>query len=345
MATHLHHTAVVADTHNDLLSLVVRRPITEWADYFRDHWLPQLRVGGVNIQVLPVYVDDAFQPELALREGLRMIEAAHRLAEGNLDAVRLCHDGAELQSALEAGRIALVLALEGCAQIGTDIELLTTMFRLGVRVASFTHFGRTALADGSGEDAAGSRLTRAGVAALADMQHRGMLLDVSHLGMRGVDHVLEMTRRPVMATHSSARALREHHRNLADEHLRGIAETGGVVCVNFCSGFLDEAPASIDRLLDHILHVAEIAGIDHVGLGPDFVDEVLREIFPGRDSLMIEGIDALACIPGLAGPAGLPRVTDALLERGVAEQEVRAIVGGNVQRLFAAELGREITRR
>jgi membrane dipeptidase len=340
MPTDLHRDAVVADTHNDLLCLVVRRPRDQWASYFREHWLPQLVDGGVDIQVLPVYLDDRFLPELALRETLRMIEAAHRVAEGNPDVVALCRDGDDVRRAVDSGRIALVLALEGCPQIGTDVELLQTLFRLGVRIASFTHFGRTALADGSGEDAAGSRLTTAGIAALTEMAGYGMLFDVSHLGRAGVEHVLELTRRPVIATHSSARALRDHHRNLSDDHLRGVAATGGVVCVNFCADFLDEREHTLDRLVDHVLHVAEVAGIEHVGLGPDFVDEVLRELFPGADTVEMGGIDALACVPGLESPRGLPLVTAALLERGLAADDVRRIVGGNVARLFEAELGR-----
>ena len=105
----------------------------------------------------------------------------------------------------ESGRIALVLALEGCPAIDVDVELFETMYRLGVRIASFTHFGRTALADGSGEDGTGGRLTRAGVAAFAEMERLGMLFDVSHLGAASVEHVLELATRPVIATHSSAR--------------------------------------------------------------------------------------------------------------------------------------------
>lgn len=340
MTADLHRDAVVADTHNDLLTLVVRRSPDQWATYFRETWLPQLRAGGVDVQVLPVWIDDALLPELALRHTLRMIEAAHRITEGNEDSTVLCLDGAEVRRALDEGRIALVLALEGCPQIGTDIALLRTLHRLGVRIASFTHFGRSALADGSGEDAAGSRLTTAGVEALEQMQDYGMMLDVSHLGARGVDHVLGIARRPVIATHSCARALRDHHRNLTDDHLRGVAATGGVVCVNFCAGFLDERRHTLSRLVDHITHVAEVAGIEHVGLGPDFIVEVLRELHPGEDSLVLGGIDGMACVPGLEGPAGLPLVTEALLGRGLTDDEVRGILGGNVLRLFDAELGR-----
>jgi membrane dipeptidase len=94
-----------------------------------------------------------------------------------------------------------------------------------------------------------------------------------------------------------------------------------------------------------VVHVAEVAGIEHVGLGPDFVDEVLRELFPGNDTLVMGGIDALACVPGLEGPRGLPLVTAALTARGLSAEDVGRIVGGNVARLFDAELGLGMRQR
>jgi hypothetical protein len=163
----LHADAVVVDTHDDLLMLVSRRPKAEQAAYFRTDWLPELRAGGVDVQVLPVFVDDEFRPEGALRQTLRMLEAGWTLAEGNPDDVAVCLTGQQVDDAVAAGRIALVLALEGCEAVGRDVELLATLHRVGVRIASLTHFGRTLLADGSGEDPAGSRLTRAGVEAVA----------------------------------------------------------------------------------------------------------------------------------------------------------------------------------
>ncbi|MGI5158165.1 dipeptidase [Microbispora sp. CA-102843] len=339
----LHHRAVVADTHNDLLMAVAERPPARWAEFFRERWLPQLRDGGVDLQVLPVFIDDRYRPEGALRQTLRMIECAHTLAEGNADAVRLCLDGAQVDRALDDGVIALVLALESMPGLDSSVELLPTLHRLGVRVASIAHWGRTPLADGSGEDATGGRLTHAGVAAVGEMERLGMIFDVSHLGARGVEHVLELAARPVMATHSSARALRDHHRNLTDEQIRGVAATGGVVCVNFFPVFLAEDPAdhTVDRLVDHIEHVAEVAGIDHVGLGPDFVREVLHDVTPPCcEDFGFDGIDPGAALPGLDGPRGLPLVTEALLRRGLPGDEILKILGGNVRRLFRTELGR-----
>lgn len=337
----LHHDAVVVDTHDDLLMLTSRRPRSQQAAYFRESWLPQLRAGGVDVQVLPVFVDDAFRPEGALRQTLRMLESGWTIAEGNPDEVAVCLSGADVDAAVASGRIALVLALEGLEAVGSDVELLSTLFRVGVRVASLTHFGRTALADGSGEDAAGSRLTRAGVEAVALMEELGLLVDVSHLGARGVDHVLEVARRPVVATHSSAYELRGHHRNLTDARLKGIASDGGVVNVNLFAGFLDTDPArfTVARAVDHLEHVADVAGVDAVGLGPDFLQQVFDELHPGVDSLVVEGVDAKWVVPGLEGPAGLPLVTQELVRRGWADDDVRALLGGNDLRLFRTALG------
>src|SRR5205807_3955031 len=126
----LHADATVVDTHNDLLMLVSHRPPDQQAAYFRDRWLPQLRDGGVDVQVLPVFIDDDFRPEGALRQTLRMLEAGHRIAEGNADEVALCTTGSEIDAALATGRIALILALEGCEAVGTDITLMSTLARL-----------------------------------------------------------------------------------------------------------------------------------------------------------------------------------------------------------------------
>ncbi|MDA0634960.1 membrane dipeptidase [Nonomuraea sp. MCN248] len=340
MTSSLHRRTVVADTHNDLLMAVSARPPERWAAFFRERWLPQLQEGGVRLQVLPVFIDDPYRPEGALRRTLRMIECAHVIAEANADRVRLCTDAAGIDAALDDGLIALVLALESMPGLDASVELIPTMHRLGVRIASIAHWGRTPLADGSGEDATGSGLTSHGVAALREMERLGIVFDISHLGASGVAHVLELATRPVMATHSSARALLDHHRNLTDDQLRAVAATGGVVCVNFFAGFLTERPSEVtlDHLLDHIEHLVAVAGIDHVGLGPDFVREVLADVTPPCEET-IHGFDPGAAIPGLEGPAGLPMVTEGLLGRGLPEKDVQKIIGANVHRFLTDRLG------
>ncbi|NUR82957.1 MAG: membrane dipeptidase, partial [Nonomuraea sp.] len=135
MTLPLHRRAVVADTHNDLLMAVAARPPRKWASFFRERWLPQLVEGGVGLQILPVFIDDPYRPEGALRQTLRMIECAHVLAEGNPDAVRLCVDAAGIDEAIDGGRIALVLAMESMPGLDESVELISTVHRLGVRVA------------------------------------------------------------------------------------------------------------------------------------------------------------------------------------------------------------------
>ncbi|MFG3102240.1 dipeptidase [Streptomyces sp. NPDC048182] len=337
MSTHLHRRAVVADAHNDLLMAVAARPPERWGGFFRERWLPQLLAGGVGIQVLPVFVDDQYRPEGALRQTLRMIECAYVLAEANAERVALCRTGAEIDAALAGGRIALVLALESAPGVDASVELFSTLYRLGVRIASIAHWGRTPLADGSREDATGSRLTAPGVRAVREMERLGMLFDISHLGASGVEHVLELATRPLIATHSSARALRDHHRNLTDDQIRGVAGTGGVVCVNFVPDFLTDDPAKVsaDRIVDHIEHIADVAGIEHVGLGPDFVREVIADVTPPCCE-NLDDEDPLFDFPGLEGPAGLPLVTEALERRGLPEEDVLRVLGGNVRRLLGA---------
>lgn len=338
-AAALHERSIVVDTHNDLLMLCVRRKPTEQGAYFRNVWLPRLRAGGVNIQVLPVFIDDDFRPEGALRQTLRMLEAGWRIAAENPDAVRICLTGADIDAALADGLIALVLALEGCEAVGTDVALFASLHRLGVRIASFTHFRRTMLADGSAEDGTGGRLTEAGVEAVALCEALGIMLDVSHLGAACTDHLLDLSTRPVIASHSSAFSLRRHHRNLTDARLRTIAATGGVVGINVLATFIDESAHTVARVVDHIEHAASIIGVDHVGLGPDFYKDVAVELHGPAVQSMDGGGTVISYVPGLEGPDGLPLITDELLRRGWPDDDIRQVIGGSFRDLFVRELG------
>ncbi len=325
---------LVADAHNDLLMLV--QHFSADPGYFRRHWLPQLRAGGVGVQVLPVFVDDWAVPELALRQTLRLVEAAHATFDSCPDELALCLEPGDVDAAVGSGRIAVVLALEGCPAIGPDVELLRTLSRLGVRMASLTHFGRNTLADGSAEDGTGGRLTRAGVAAVALMEELGIVVDVSHLSLEGTRHVLEVASAPVVATHSSCRALRQHHRNLPDAELEAIARSGGVVGINLYPPYLAEE-ASIDSVVDHIEHAAKLAGIGHVGLGPDFTKELAETLYSG--SHQVETGDLAWSTPGLEGPADLPKIAEAMARRGFGNEDIAAVMGGSWRRLLNTAIG------
>ncbi|HKC18049.1 MAG TPA: membrane dipeptidase, partial [Candidatus Dormibacteraeota bacterium] len=301
-------------------------------------WIPELRAGGVDVQVTPIYVGNEL-PEAALRSSLFQLQRVLDEVDANADAISICVDGSQIDATLRSGRIAVVLALEGGHQFATDAGLVRTFYRLGVRMISFTHFGRTVLADGSAEDDTGGRLTRTGIAVFGEMERLGIVTDVSHLGANGVDHILELATRPVIASHSNARAVFDVHRNLSDAHIEGIAQSGGVVGVNFLPGIVNPKKPTIDGLLEQLDHLVEIAGIEHVGIGPDFIVDYYRERYPDSVQMIVEGIDARAEIPGLARASDLPRFTAALVDHGYTDDDVRKILGENFLRVFRRVMG------
>jgi membrane dipeptidase len=337
----LHADAIVVDSHNDLPVLLLMRNATlgpQGAEhYWSERWLPDARAGGVNVQVLPIYISP-HEAEASLRNTLLQLEALEREA-ARTPEVALCRTGAEIDAALAADKLALLLALEGTSGIGIDVELFSVFHRLGIRMASFTHWSRAMLADGSADEDAGSRLPASGVRGLAELERLGIIFDVSHLAAPALDHALELATRTLVATHSSARALCDHHRNLSDDHLRAIAATGGVIGINVLPPFIDAASPTLDRVIDHIEHVAEVAGVDHVGLGPDFIKQWVDANYPQYEQfLALDGIDMKGAVPGLAHTTDLPNVTAKLVERNWPEENVRKVLGENWLRVFRENL-------
>jgi membrane dipeptidase len=334
----LHEDAVVLDCHHDLILSVARQAILGERGTFRHRWIPELRAGGVNVQVIPISTEST-TPEISLRQALQHLSAFYREVELNAGEVAACTNGAEIDGALRDGKIAMVLALEGASLLGNEPSLVPIVHRLGVRMISFTHMGRSWLGDGSGENHTGGRLTRAGVQVLAEMERLGILMDVSHLGIASTEHVLELATRPVIASHSSARALWDHHRNLTDDQLRGVARTGGVIGATAIPGFVNADEPTADRMVDHIEHMVEIVGPEHVGLGPDFIVEIYDDMLPAHAVMHVEGLDARARIPDLFSSRHLPLVTEILQRRGFADQQIRGILGLNFLRVFQQVMG------
>ncbi len=340
----LHAEATVVDTHNDLILLVDHFDRRQRPRHFAEFWLPELRAGGVDVQVLPVWVEERFQSEGALRRTLLLIERIHELAAEHASDVALCRTASDIGAAVDAGKIALVIALEGAHGIGQDPRLTETMARVGVRVASLAHFGRTLLADGSAfDETSRGGLTPEGIEVLREMERLGIVFDLSHLGRGGVENVLELATRPLLATHSGCLAITDIHRNLGDEQISQIARLGGVVCVAAAVPyFIDPDRPTAERVVDHIEHIAATAGIDHVGLGPDFVDDYRRHVFGGPGPLP-PGVEEFA-ESEITRPSDLPRLTEAMVRRGFGETDVTKVLGGNVMRVFREVMGLPLGR-
>ncbi|MBX5464557.1 MAG: dipeptidase [Clostridia bacterium] len=316
----LHQRAVVVDTHQDTLEEVVagRRTLGERsASGHAD--LPRLKEAGVDVVLFSHWTRPTGHPGLTLQQVLHKLSVFWRECAANAADVAPVAGTAELEAALAAGRVAGVVSMEGLEAIGDDPGLLEVLYRLGVRVASLTWNERNALADGAGQSETKSRLTRAGREAVREMNRLGIVVDVSHLSEGCFWDVLETGSRPPIASHSNARALCDHPRNLSDEQVRALAAAGGVVGVTFVPGFLvpegSGQRATLETVIAHIEHLVSLVGPEHVGLGSDF--------------------DGTAELPsGLEDVTRLPALTEALLRRGYGEEAVTAILGGNHLRIF-----------
>lgn len=300
-----------ADCHNDLLLGVIHQRERGMHDPFGDVWLPQLRAGGVVVQVLPVFTEEQFVGEGALRRAILVLEEAWRLADMHSQDVAICLTGDDVRRTAGSGRIALVLALEGSEPIGNNLSVIDVFHRLGVRMVALSWNRRTMMADGVGEQDTGGRLTRLGVEAVAELERLRMVVDVSHLSEAGFWHIAEVASRPFIASHSSCRALHEHPRNLRDEQLRAVAERGGFVAINAFGAFLADDP-TIASYLNHIRHAVEVVGHGHVALGPDFIHELAQTVEPVLGGALVD-LDDLPWVEGLLGPGDLAPLWDCLL--------------------------------
>ncbi len=296
-------TRPMADCHNDLLMAVQFRRDQGDDDPFGDFWLPQLRAGGVVLQVLPIWTDHQFVSEGALRRALQTVETTRQLAQRHAADVALVTSAGQLRETIAGGRIALVLSFEGMEPVAADIDLIDTFWHLGLRMASLTWNRRTPFADGMGERQTGAGLTSLGVRAIERMESLGMIIDVSHLSDAGFDDIARLSTRPFVASHSSCRAVNEHPRNLRDDQLRAIAATGGFVGINGVGDFVG-GDRSVDAFLDHVEHAVDLIGPEHVALGVDFLSDVDAQTRPAdaqRREVFIDGLRHLTDLPTLGG--------------------------------------------
>ena len=323
----------IADAHNDLLLACMHRRERGVADPFGDDWLPGLRAGGVVFQVLPIFTEEQFVGEAALRRTLEIIALAREIAELHRADVAIVEHGSDIDPIIDSGRIALLLALEGAEPIGSSLSMFETMFRLGVRLASLTWNRRTMLADGTAETGTGGRLSSLGLEAIAEMERLQMVLDVSHLSDAGVEHVAEVVAVPFVATHSSCRALCGHARNLTDDQIQLVTASGGFVGINAFGPFISASAPTLDGFIDHLAHAAGIAGDDRVGIGADFIDDLVRTVDPILGRQLLIDPDDISLIDGLKAPTDFADLSRRLIER-FGMQRARRFASENMVDFF-----------
>jgi membrane dipeptidase len=375
-AAAVHRSALVIDTHADTPGRFLDENF-DLADPLNggNFNLESARKGNLGAQFFSIFVDpERFQGQYAHRT-LEMIDAVKQQAARHPKEMEFVTSPEGIVEAHRNHRLATLMGIEGGHSIEDSIPLLRQYYALGVRYMTLTWANSNGWADSSGDINDKSiphtqqGLSEFGKDVVYEMNRLGMMVDVSHVSDRTFYRTLNISRAPVIASHSSARALCDVPRNMSDEMLRAVANyggpesKGGVIQVNYFSGFLSPAYAAelkkiepemkkaaqeikdkakaegkpvpwaeIDRvqrayldriprpplsiLIDHIDHIAKVAGIDHVGLGSDF---------DGVSGQLPEGLDS---------PADLPKITEALMARGYSAEDCRKILGGNLLRVF-----------
>lgn len=236
------------------------------------HWdLARAQEGNLGLQFFAAYIESEYKPFLATQRGLELLEATQKFIEDNPNDIFLVKDKKDLTKLGKTKALGILINIEGGEILGESLFMLDIIFRLGARSLGLTWNQRNAIADGAGETNSTGGLSRFGFQVITQMNSLGMLIDVSHINEKGFWDVVDHSESPVIASHSCAQALCNHPRNLKDAQLRALAESKGLVGVNFCQDFLSETgKASIDDVVRHICYIAEIAGVDSVGLGSDF---------------------------------------------------------------------------
>jgi len=360
-AWQLHQDALVVDGHNDITTWIVdcgfdlgmdgadpkKKNAELWwilgrflpkpsGDQLRTHTdLRRMAEGGLDAQFFSIFSDPRrySEPGEAKRRALDMIEAVERQVQLHDDRLELAVSPDGIREASAQGKIAILMGLEGGHAIENDLGNLDLFYDLGVRYMTLTWSNTNDWADSSTDEHRHGGLTRFGREVVREMNRLGMMVDVSHASDEKFWDVVATTEAPIIASHSSVRALVDVPRNMSDEMLRAVAASGGVVMVNFGGAFIDPrkagtwrilwdallhmgpSPTPLEALLDHIDHVVQVAGVDHVGLGSDF--------------------DGTLFLPEGAGDvAAFPAITAGLLERGRSAEDIGKILGENLLRAF-----------
>ena len=346
-ARRLHAEAFVFAGHTDFIAGVSEGRTRGETGVAGRRQLPLLRAGGVKAVCEHVAGDTPYFSTFAFRNirplqptkfALQALDYWHaELAE--TPDWHLVLDAADFGRAERAGQVAIVFAFEGAMPIDDDLGILRMFHRLGVRSVGLTWNGRNLLGDGVSVGAGGG-LTAFGRAAVAEMNRLGIVVDVSHMSDEGARDSIETSTAPIIASHSNARAVCAHPRNLTDELARALARRGGVIGVHMLNMFIAGSnTATLDQLLDHVEHFTRLLGPEHVGLGPDCMEQwpgdVYRTLWAGTEAQALQfhypaEFDSLA---------KMLNVTRGLVARGFDDEAIRSILGGNLRRVFVEVLG------
>jgi len=344
----IHEKTVVIDGHCHLMKeLAIKRDMGE-RRVFKNYHLPLLQKGGVKALLLIIGGDNNSMikgSDMMLWGAIEVLDTFYQELEECPDVLQLCTRSVDIDHALDRGKVAAILGLEGGRALegrpGQDtLSCLRTFYRLGVRSIQLTGNGRNRLADGIAEEHTQGGLSRFGITVIKEMSRLGMIIDISHLSPAGVRDVLNLTEGPIVASHSNTRSVCDHPRNLTDEIIKKIAKRDGVVGLTLFSTLInkDNELATVEDLADHIDHIAELVGVEHVGLGPDFSEFSIRISqwtgMRGNMEGMQYGDKENYFHPELKDWTHFPNITQCLLRRGYSEEAIGKVMGENFLRVY-----------
>jgi membrane dipeptidase len=325
------HAPGLIDLHYDLgMDLYEKRH--ERGVLKRDY-LADLRAGGIGVIGAAIFLEDHYLPEMALRVALGQIARLRAEVEDAADDFAICVSAAEIDAARAAGKVALLITLEGVEPLGTDPDLLAIFHALGVRAIGLTHVRRNMAGEGGLIAPRGSSpqgLTGFGKSVVAACQRLGILVDLAHINPAGFDDILALTTGPVIVSHSNARRYFDIERNLSDDQIRAIGARGGVIGVNSVLVSPTREGATLDRYVDHIEHMVSLAGIGSVAIGFDFFERIYQSLPP----LAQASLPDIHFVPGLSHHGHARNVTAKLIARGWRDEDIARFLHGNWMRVI-----------
>ncbi|GMV07682.1 MAG: membrane dipeptidase [Gemmatimonadota bacterium] len=278
--------------------------------------IQRLRQGRVGAQFWSVYIPFEAAQEGAAKVQLEQIDIARQVVAKYADVFEMALTPSDVERVFGSGKIASMLGMEGGHAIENSLGALRAYYDLGARYMTLTHNGTLDWADAANDEHRHGGLTEFGREVVREMNRLGMLVDLSHTSPETMNDALDVAEAPVIWSHADTKGLRDHPRNVPDQVLRRLPDNGGVVMVTFVPSFLtDRDQATIGDVADHIEHVVEIAGIDHVGIGSDF-----------------DGIDSTPV--GLEDVSTYPKVFAELSRRGWSEEDLSKLAGENLLRAW-----------
>lgn len=356
----LHKDAVVWDCHNDLVYRVLYEKLDIGNRLHGGHVdIPRLKEGGVDVQVVALFVQNFLYPDKCARQAFQMIDAMKKAMDANSDSVELARTGSDVERIVGAGKIAMPLSIEGGHAIENSLELLRKFHDLGVSSMTLTHAISHDWADSSTDKPKWNGLNDLGRDVVMEMNRIGMVIDISHVSDETFYDVLEVTSDPVIASHSCCRTINPHARNMTDEMIRALAKNGGVIGINFVLYHLSKEynrsrneMRAISR--PWLKKVPEIEDLDlriairHINAGRDWPLENLPTIEDILDhidhAVKLAGVDHVGLgadmYPRMLSPVGMrgahdyPNITRGLKKRGYSDEEIKKILGGNFLRTW-----------